>query len=125
MQILLHHFYLAAQSASSASRPSDPGEDDALSRKRKRQSLQTPSPVSAINGSKRGRRSRQKDRFAATTRRDDDDGEGDPEPNLDMLTDRVAIWQAVEDDSQKMLNRPGDKGRDWMRVFVEDVVAPL
>jgi len=48
-----------------------------------------------------------------------------PEENLDMLTDRVAIWQATEEDCEKFLKRPGDNDRDWMRVFYEDEVRPL
>jgi hypothetical protein len=48
-----------------------------------------------------------------------------PQDNLDMLTDRVAIWQAIDDDADKFLKRPGDDDRDWMRVFCEDEVKSL
>jgi hypothetical protein len=42
-----------------------------------------------------------------------------------MLTDRMAIWQAVEEEGEKFLKREGDGERDWMTVFCEDVVRVL
>lgn len=47
------------------------------------------------------------------------------EDNLDMLTDQVSMWQAVDDDVDKFLKRPNDNDRDWMRVFCEDVVGSM
>jgi len=47
------------------------------------------------------------------------------ESNLDMLTDQVSMWQAVDDDVDKFLKRPNDNDRDWMCVFCEDVVRSL
>ena len=47
------------------------------------------------------------------------------EDNLDMLSDQVSMWQAVDDDVDKFLKRPNDNDRDWMRVFCEDVVGSM
>jgi len=47
------------------------------------------------------------------------------EDNLDMLTDQVSMWQAVDDDVDKFLKRPNDNDRDWMSVFCEDVVGSM
>lgn len=105
VQILLHFIYLSLCPS-----PAESGISPDRSRKRNRKSLHN-SPAKRRKPGK-------------------DDRSPSPPPlsaqdNLDTLTDRLALWQAIEEDSEKYLKRPGDNGRDWMRVFFEDDVAPL
>ncbi|KAG8839801.1 hypothetical protein FRC18_003813 [Serendipita sp. 400] len=104
VQILLHFIFISAA-------PTSLSQESHLPRSRKRK-RDTPR-VSM----KKKRKSNKEERSMSPS--------FSPSENLDTLTDRLALWQAIEDDSEKLLNRPGDNGRDWMRVFWEDQVTPL
>jgi hypothetical protein len=122
VQILLHYTFVAAPKPiihSEAAPASEPDAGD-RSRKRKRKALRNSSPESrvAIKKKHRGRGRKRSESPTAET-------ELIPEENLDMLTDRMAIWQAVEEEGEKFLKREGDGERDWMTVFCEDVVHVL
>ena len=105
VQILLHFIYLSLSPSSTES-----GTPPDRSRKRKRKSLRD----SPAKKRKSGKHNRSPSPPAFST-----------QDNLDSLTDRLALWQAIEEDSEKYLKRPGDNDRDWMRVFFEDEVVPV
>ncbi|KAG8773356.1 hypothetical protein FRC15_002064 [Serendipita sp. 397] len=104
VQILLHFIFISAA-------PTSLSQESHLPRSRKRK-RDTPRV-----STKKKRKSNKEERSMSPS--------FSPSENLDTLTDRLALWQAIEDDSEKLLNRPGDNGRDWMRVFWEDQVTPL
>ncbi|KAG8818695.1 hypothetical protein FRC17_010742 [Serendipita sp. 399] len=106
VQILLHLLFLSASSTSTSRIPLLP------SRPRKRKRDVPHESIKKKRKSRKGGRSPSPLPFS-------------PFENLEVLVDRLALWQAIEDDSEKFLNRHGDDGRDWMRVFWEDQVDPM
>lgn len=111
VQILLHFLCLSL-----TPKLAPPPLASPMPKKRKRKdSISTPLPRSSSSPYKRGRKRKRMlspPPFSV-------------EDNLEMLSDQVSMWQAVDDDVDKFLKRPNDNERDWMRVFCEDVVGSM